>query len=78
MRQVEPRYIGPFVVFERVGEVAYKLALLPSLSTLPPMFHVYLLKRYVSNQSHQSTYEELELHPDLTNEEVVRILDRYS
>ena len=36
-------YIGPFEVLERVGRVAYRLALLPSLSSFHVVFHVSML-----------------------------------
>ena len=62
-------------MLERVGDVAYRLALPPSLSAVHPLFHVSLLRRYVSDPSHQISFEELELRPDLSYEEdAVRIL----
>ena len=66
-------------MLERVGEVAYRLAFPPRLSAVHPVFHVSLLWRYVSDPSHQISFEELELRPDLSyEEEAVRILRRYS
>ena len=44
--KLSPRYIGPFEVLKRVGEVAYELALPPGLSGVHPVFHVPMLKRY--------------------------------
>ena len=44
--KLSPRYIGPFEVIKRVGEVAYELALPPGLSGVHPVFHVSMLKRY--------------------------------
>ena len=41
-----PRYIGPFKVLERVGTVAYRFALPPSLSSVHAVFHVSMFKRY--------------------------------
>ena len=37
--KLSPRYIGPFQVQKRVGEVAYELALPPGLSELHHVFH---------------------------------------
>ena len=44
--KLSPRYIGPFEVLKRVGEVAYELALPPGLSGVHLVFHVSMLKRY--------------------------------
>ena len=41
------RFIGPFEILSRVGEVAYKLALPPSLSAVHPVFHVSMLRKYI-------------------------------
>ena len=41
-----PRYIGPFEILERVGSVAYTLALTPNLTGVHPIFHVSMWKRY--------------------------------
>ncbi|XP_059292529.1 uncharacterized protein LOC132045987 [Lycium ferocissimum] len=47
-----PRFIGPFEILRRVGEVAYELALPPGLSGVHPVFHVSMLKKYHSDGSY--------------------------
>ena len=50
--KLSPRFIGPFEILSRVGEVAYKLALPPSLSAVHPVFHVSMLRKYILDESH--------------------------
>ncbi|CAA0809224.1 Unknown protein, partial [Striga hermonthica] len=45
--KLHPRFIGPFEVLERVGEVAYRLALPPELSGIHNVFHASMLCKYV-------------------------------
>ena len=45
--KLSPRYIGPFEILERIGDVAYKLALPPSLDSVHNFFHVLMLKKYI-------------------------------
>ncbi|XP_069145929.1 uncharacterized protein [Solanum lycopersicum] len=60
-----------------VGEVAYKLALPPSLSAVHPVFHVSMLQKYISDESHVLSLDYVELGPDLTFEEKpIALLDR--
>jgi hypothetical protein len=75
--KLSPRYIGPFEILERVGELAYRLALPPALDGVHPVFHVSQLRQYVPDPSHRLNYEELVVEPDHTfREEPVAILDR--
>ncbi|XP_070032362.1 uncharacterized protein [Nicotiana tomentosiformis] len=75
--KLSPRYIGPFGVLEWIGEVAYKLALLPSLSSIHPVFHVSMLWKYFSDSSHILDFNTAQLDGDLTYDmESVAILDR--
>ena len=43
--KLAPRYIGPFKILERYGEVAYQLELPESLSGVHDVFHVSQLKK---------------------------------
>ncbi|XP_070040996.1 uncharacterized protein [Nicotiana tomentosiformis] len=70
-------YIGHFEVFERIGAVAYKLALLPGLSSVQSVFHVSMLRKYVGDPSHVLYFITAKLDADLTYDvELVAILDR--
>ena len=40
------RYIEPFKVLEKVGMVAYRLVLSPSLSSVHAVFHVSMIWKY--------------------------------
>ncbi|XP_042432668.1 uncharacterized protein LOC122019244 [Zingiber officinale] len=75
--KLAPRYIGPFQILERIGEVAYRLALPPSLAGVHDVFHVSMLRKYVPHPTHILTNVSITLQPDVTYEEVpVQILDR--
>ena len=71
------RYIRLFEVIERIGEVAYRLALPLALSRLHDVFHLSMLKKYLHGPSHILSYETLDVDPKLTYEEKsVEILDQ--
>ncbi|KAI5316171.1 hypothetical protein L3X38_045347 [Prunus dulcis] len=75
--KLSPRYIGPYEVIERVGPVAYRLALPPDLSWLHDVFHVSMLRKYIPDPSHVLEEQPIELQEDLTYvEQPVQILDR--
>ena len=46
------RYIGPFEIRSKVGEMAYRLVLPSELSRIHPVFHVSMLRKYISDPSH--------------------------
>ncbi|GAV81566.1 Chromo domain-containing protein [Cephalotus follicularis] len=75
--KLTPRFIGPFEILERVGPVAYRLALPLSLADVHNVFHVSILRKYHPDPSHVLQWEPLELRTDLSFEEIpIRILDR--
>jgi hypothetical protein len=43
--ELAPHYIGPFLILEKCGTVAYKLDLPPSLARVHDIFHVSQLKK---------------------------------
>ena len=75
--KLSPRFIGPFEILRRVADMAYKLALPPSLSAVHPVFHVSMLRKYIPDESYVISLDSVELGPDLTFEEdPIAILDR--
>ena len=74
--KLSSRYIGPFEILERVGTIAYWLALPPSLSSVHEVFHVSMLRKYTPDPTHVVDWGELVVDADGTFEEgPVRILD---
>ena len=75
--KLSPRYIGPFEITQRIGKVAYKLALSPDLARVHDVFNVSMVKKYVSDPSHVLPEMSIEVREDLTSEErPVTIMDR--
>ena len=70
------RFIGPFKILERVGTVAYRLALPPSMLGVHEVFHVSMLRRYTPDPAHVVDWGEIEVDMDGTFEEgIVCIMD---
>jgi len=57
--KLTPRYIGPFEVPQRIGPVAYHLALPPALQGIHDVFHVNNLRQYTPEPNHVIPYEPL-------------------
>ncbi|KAK4381244.1 hypothetical protein Sango_0350100 [Sesamum angolense] len=75
--KLSSRYIGPYEIIERIGPLAYRLALPAKLSQIHDVFHVSMLRRYRSNPSHVIREPEVEISEELTYmEEPAEILDR--
>jgi hypothetical protein len=74
--KLSPRFIGPFRVFRRVGEMAYRLELPDKLSDVHNVFHVSQLKKCLRVPEEQLPMDELSVQGDLTYTEYpVKILD---
>jgi hypothetical protein len=74
--KLAPRYIGPFKILERRGEVAYQLELPESLAGVHDVFHVSQLKKCLRIPKEQIQLEELTIKEDLTYEEFpIKILE---
>ena len=75
---MSPRYVGPYIITERIGAVAYRLKLPPELSQIYDVFHVSMLQKYVPDSSHVIQSEPLEVSQDMSYvEEPVAIIDRH-
>ena len=67
--KLSPRFIGPFEILERVGTVAYRLALPPSMSSVHEVFHVSMLRRYIPDPDHVLEWGKIEVDTNGTFEE---------
>jgi hypothetical protein len=64
--KLAPRYIGPYQIQARRGEVAYQLSLPENLSVVHDVFHVSQLKKCLRVLEEQLPVEDLEVQEDLT------------
>ena len=75
-RKLSPRFIGPFEILERVGTVAYWLALSLNMSDVHEVFHISMLRKYTPYIAHIVDWGEITVDTDRTFEEgPVRIMD---
>ena len=76
--KLSPRFIGPFEILERVGTVAYRLALPPNMSSVHEVFHISMLQKYTPDPAHVVDWGQIEVDTDGTFEEgPVRIVDSH-
>lgn len=79
--KLAPRFIGPFKITTRRGEVAYQLELPPELSNMHNVFHVSQLRKFLQVPDKPDLYKDVDHHaidlqPDLTyRERPIYILD---
>ncbi|XP_070034312.1 uncharacterized protein [Nicotiana tomentosiformis] len=71
------RYVDPYRIIQRIGQVAYKFDLPLDMSLVHPIFHVSMLKKVVGDPSAIVPVETIEVSEELLYEEIpVAILDR--
>jgi hypothetical protein len=74
--KLAPRFIGPFKILERRGEVAYQLEFLPQLPDVHDVFHVSQLKKCLCVPKDQIPMEDLDAKEYLSYQEYpVKILE---
>jgi hypothetical protein len=75
--KLAPRYIGPFLILEQCGPVAYQLRLHETLSAVHNVFHVSQLKKCLRIPDRTIEVTDVVLEPDLTySEHPIRVLDQ--
>ena len=66
VRKLSPRFMGPYQIMRRVCELAYQLALPPSLSRLHDVFHVSQLRKFVPDSFHPILLDAVEIEPSIS------------
>ncbi|KAF5475933.1 hypothetical protein F2P56_007687 [Juglans regia] len=75
--KLSPRYIGPFEILDRIGPVAYRVALPSAFAGVHNVFHISMLRKYIPNPTHIIDYEPFQIQEDMTYaEEPIRILEK--
>ncbi|XP_075074812.1 uncharacterized protein LOC142162365 [Nicotiana tabacum] len=75
--KLNPRYVGPYQIVQRIRRVAYKLDLPPELETIHPVFHISMLRKFLGDPSCINPIEDIEVSENLSYDEIpVAILDR--
>ena len=69
--KLAPRYVGPFLIVEHCGPVAYRLELPAHLSAVHNIFHVSQLRKCLCVPTKIVDIEELQLKPDLVYPDVI-------
>ena len=59
--KLSPRFIEPYEIIERIGLVAYRLALPSELAKLHNVFHVSMLRKYRYDESHTLPLQDVQV-----------------
>jgi len=75
--KLAPRYVGPYRILEKKGNVAYKVQLPVQLRAIFPIFHVSQLKKCLRVPKERVEVWDIKLKSDLVYEEKpVAVVDR--
>ena len=70
------RYVEPFEILDRVGTMAYRVALPPQLSNVHNVRHTSMLRKHVHDLPHIFEYKLLQIRDGFSHIEYhIRILD---
>ncbi|XP_050878307.1 uncharacterized protein LOC127082125 [Lathyrus oleraceus] len=77
LKKLTSKFIGPYQISQRIGVVAYRVALPPDLSNLHDVFHVSQLQKYIRDPSHVIKMDDVQVRDNITVEALpVRIEDQ--
>ncbi|XP_020262728.1 uncharacterized protein LOC109838713 [Asparagus officinalis] len=70
--KLTPRYIGLFLISERIGAISYWLDLPASMSSIHDVFHVSMLKKHLRDDEEQRVLDapKIEIQEELTTIEI--------
>ncbi|XP_074278216.1 uncharacterized protein LOC141601809 [Silene latifolia] len=75
--KLSQKFIGPYEILDRVGDVPYRLALPPALDRVHNVFHISQLRKYVSDPTHGLKPEHVEIDEQMSYVKMPKeILDR--
>lgn len=75
--KLNPRYIGPFEILDRIGPMAYRLNLPPELNNVHNVFHVSNLKKCLTDDNVVIPLDEIHIDNQLHFvERPIEIMDR--
>ena len=75
-RKLAPRYVGPYLIIEKSGNVAYKIELPYEMRAIFNVFHVSQLKKCLRVPEERVSLRNIKLKSELSYEErPVRVID---